>query len=268
MPDAKNRIRFLTPKPLKRHNPLFIFLPGMDGTGKLLGVQIPKLAKVFDIRCLAIPPDDLANWDTLVGETVTLIEQEREANPERPIYLCGESFGGCLAIKVALVAPHLLDRLILVNPASSFRQQPWMQWGSYLTQWLPGNLYALSVYGLLPVLASLGKMGRSERQALLEAMQSVPQRASIWRLALVRSFDVQEKDLRRLNLPVLIVASGADRLLPSVAEAKLLVKVLPNAQMVVLANSGHACLLETDVDLCAIVQTTWGTGPQREINQP
>ncbi|MGE5656889.1 MAG: hypothetical protein ACM37W_09760, partial [Actinomycetota bacterium] len=40
------------------------------------------------------------------------------------------------------------------------------------------------------------------------------------------------------------------------------------AQMVVLANSGHACLLETDVDLCAIVQTTWGTGPQREINQP
>ena len=30
------------------------------------------------------------------------------------------------------------------------------------------------------------------------------------------------------------------------------VKVIPNAEMVMLANSGHACLLETDVDLCPI----------------
>jgi pimeloyl-ACP methyl ester carboxylesterase len=76
----------------------------------------------------------------------------------------------------------------------------------------------------------------------------------VWRLALVRSFNVDENQLRAIEQPTLVIASGADRLLPSIAEAKLLVKVIPNAEMVMLANSGHACLLETDVDLDAIMK--------------
>ncbi|WP_293148472.1 MULTISPECIES: alpha/beta fold hydrolase [unclassified Microcoleus] len=253
MATANNKVRFLCPKPPKPDRPLFVFLPGMDGGGLLLRSQIPKLAPHFDIRCLAIPADDMASWEVLVKETIALIEAEKKGN-QRPVYLCGESFGGCLAIKVVLEAPQLCDRLILVNPASSFRQQPWVQWGSHLTQWLPANLYPLSVIGLLPILASLGKIGRDERRALLEAMQAVPQHTSVWRLALVRSFNVDENQLRAIEQPTLVIASGADRLLPSMAEGKLLVKVIPNAEKVMLANSGHACLLETDVDLYAIIQ--------------
>ncbi|MGL5060138.1 MAG: alpha/beta fold hydrolase, partial [Microcoleus sp.] len=144
---------------------------------------------------------------------------------------------------------------ILVNPASSFRQQPWIQWGSYLTQWLPANLYPLSVVGLLPFLASLGKIAEEDRRALLEAMKAVPQTTSVWRLALVRSFDVGENQLRKIKQPTLVIASGADRLLPSVVEGKLLVKLIPHAQMVTLPDSGHACLLETDIDLYEIMKT-------------
>jgi pimeloyl-ACP methyl ester carboxylesterase len=253
MANDNNKVRFLTPKPPKTDRPLFVFLPGMDGSGLLLRSQISKLANHFDIRCLTLPPDDMASWEVLVSETIGLIAAEKEAN-QRPVYLCGESFGGCLAMKIVLEAPQLCDRLILVNPASSFRQQPWVQWGSHLTQWLPANLYPLSVIGLLPILASLGKIARDDRHALLEAMQAVPQNTSVWRLALVRSFNVDENQLRAIAQPTLVIASGADRLLPSIAEAKLLVKVIPNAEMVMLANSGHACLLETDVDLHAIVK--------------
>ncbi len=261
MPDANKKIRFLRPKPpkfvsgsLEKDRPLFIFLPGMDGSGMLLRPQISKLAQDFDIRCLTLPADDMASWDVLVSETIALIEAEKQGGKQqRPVYLCGESFGGCLAMKIVLEAPQLCDRLILVNPASSFRQQPWVQWGSHLTQWLPPNLYPLSVIGLLPILASLGKIAGDDRRALLEAMQAVPQNTSVWRLALVRSFNVDENQLRGVKQPTLVIASGADRLLPSIAEAKLLVKVIPNAEMVRLANSGHACLLETDVDLHAIM---------------
>ena len=32
----------------------------------------------------------------------------------------GLQFGGCLALRVALAAPELLERLVLVNPATSF----------------------------------------------------------------------------------------------------------------------------------------------------
>jgi len=85
-------------------------------------------------------------------------------------------------------------------------------------------------------------------------MQAVPQSTSVWRLALVRSFNVNENELRASEQPTLVIASGADRLLPSIAEGKLLVKVIPNAEMLMLANSGHACLLETDVDLHGIMR--------------
>ncbi|MBE9183579.1 alpha/beta hydrolase [Microcoleus sp. LEGE 07076] len=253
MPNASNKVRFLTPKPPIADRPLFIFLPGMDGSGLLLRPQISKLANHFDIRCLSLPADDMPSWEVLVSETIALIEAQKQAGKQQ-VYLCGESFGGCLAMKIVLEAPQLCDRLILVNPASSFRQQPWVQWGSHLTQWLPANLYPLSVIGLLPILASLGKIGRDDRRALLEAMQAVPQHTSVWRLALVRSFDVDENQLRGIQQQTLVIASGADRLLPSLAEAKLLVKVIPNAEMVMLAKSGHACLLETDVDIYAIMQ--------------
>lgn len=254
MPNFNNKVRFITPKSPPTDRPLFVFLPGMDGSGMLLRSQIPKLAQDFDIRCLALPAHDTPCWEVLVRETIALIAAEKAAGCQRQVYLCGESFGGCLAMKVVLEAPQLCDRLILVNPASSFRQQPWVQWGSHLTQWLPASLYPLSVVGLLPMLASLGKIGRSDRRALLEAMQAVPQSTSVWRLALVRSFDVNENELRAIEQPTLVIASGADRLLPSIAEAKLLVKVIPNAEMLMLANSGHACLLETDVDLHGIME--------------
>lgn len=254
MPNFSNKVRFITPKSSRSNLPLFVFLPGMDGSGLLLRSQIPKLDRDFDIRCLALAADDQVCWDVLVSETIALIAAEKAINNQRPIYLCGESFGGCLAMKIVLESPKLCDRLILVNPASSFRQQPWVQWGSYITQWLPASFYPLSVMGLLPMLASLGRIGRPERVALLEAMQAVPQSTSVWRLALVRSFDIDENQLRAIEQPTLVIASGSDRLLPSLAEGKLLVKVIPNAEMVMLANSGHACLLETDVDLHAIMR--------------
>jgi len=254
MPPLNNQICLLKPNLPRDDYPLFIFLPGMDGSGKLLRSQIPKLSQGFDISCLAIPTDDLANWDVLVNETIALITAEKAKGRHRAVYLCGESFGGCLAIKVVLKAPHLFDQLILVNPASSLRRQPLIQWGSYLTDWLPENIYPLSVLGLLPFLASLGKIEKSDRQALLTAMQAVPQTTSIWRLSLVRSFDVDSEQLSTIQQPTLVIASGADRLLPSVSEAKFLVNQIPNAQMTLLPTSGHACLLETDIDLWEILK--------------
>ena len=111
---------FLTPNQLQPQLPLFVFLPGMDGTGQLFRTQTAGLEAGFDVRCLALSPTDLTSWDELAEQTVELIYQELD-KASRPVYLCGESFGGCLAMKVALLKPDLFTRIILVNPASSFR---------------------------------------------------------------------------------------------------------------------------------------------------
>jgi pimeloyl-ACP methyl ester carboxylesterase len=248
-------LRLLTFKDSKQALPLFVFLPGMDGTGELLQLQLAGLRSVFDIRCLSIPKDDLRGWDGLVEQVAHLVEIEQQRSPSRPITLCGESFGGCLALKLAAHFPHLCDRLILVNPASSVRRQPWMGWGANVSQWLPHPLYHLSTLGLLPLLIAPKRVSFRNQKALLVAMQSVSPPSAAWRLSLLNQFVLEELPLERIQQPVLVLASGADRLLPSVTEAKRIVSYLPNAQAVLLPKSGHACLLETEIRLSSILKS-------------
>jgi len=254
MPEVKSRPCFLTPRRLNPDRPLFVFLPGMDGTGQLLRSQTEGLENAFDVRCLAIPADDLTSWEDLTGIVVNLIEEELKKRPPRSVYLCGESFGGCLAVKVALKSPHLFDRIILVNPASSFNQRPLLRLGAQLGHWLPEYFYEVSALGLLPFLSALGRIAPSDRRALLNAMKSVPPKTVNWRISMVTEFEVDETQLGRLTQPVLVIAGGADRLLPSVHEAERLLNYLPNAKVVVLPHSGHTCLLETDVNLLKIMK--------------
>ncbi len=245
---------FLTPKLLQPNYPLFVFLPGMDGTGQLLRTQTDGLEAGFDVRCLAIPPTELTNWDDLAEQVIRLTHAELKQTPRAAVYLCGESFGGCLAMKVALHAPGLFNRVILVNPASSFRQRPWLSLGGPVTSWIPEPLYQVSTLSLLPWLANLDRITPGDRKALLTAMRSVPQKTSVWRLSLLSQFAVSEAQLKTLTQPVLLIASAADRLLPSVPEAQQLAQSLPNAHIVTLPNSGHTCLLEKDLNLYEILQ--------------
>lgn len=254
MPELTSQPCFLTPKRLQPKYPLFVFLPGMDGTGQLLRTQTDGLEVAFDVRCLMIPPNDLSSWDVLSNQVIDLIEGELKINPHRLVYLCGESFGGALALKVAFKVPKLFNRIILVNPASAFHRRPWLNWASQLVYLLPSCLFDVGAVGLLPFLASLGLVEPSIRHDLLKTMRLVPPETVLWRLSLIKEFDVDASQLRRLTQPVLLLASALDRLLPSVTEARYLVKNLPNAKMVVLPDSGHACLVEEKVNLYNIMQ--------------
>lgn len=246
---------FLTPKRLQPEYPLFVYLPGMDGTGQLLRSQTAGLEAGFDVRCLAIPRNDLTSWDVLTHNVLNLIHAELEKSSPRSVYLCGESFGGCLAQKVAIAAPQLFKRIILINPASSFHLRSWYDWASQLIYFTPAFLYDIGAVGLLPFLAALTRISRSDREELLKTVRSVPPETVVWRLSLIKEFNVNDHQLRKLTQPVLVVGSAEDRLLPSMSEAKRLANILPDARMVVLPHSGHACLLETDINLYDIMKT-------------
>lgn len=254
MPDIKSRPYFLTPGRLNPNYPLFVFLPGMDGTGQLLRSQTKGLETAFDVRALFIPPNDLNNWDDLAALVISLITAELDKRSSRSVYLCGESFGGCLALKVALRSPDLFDRIILINPASSFNQRPLLSCGAHLNRLLPEFFYGVSSLVLLPFLCNLARTAPRDRRALLDAMRTVPAKTANWRISLVTEFDVDETQLRRLAQPILVIAGAADQLLPSLQEAERLVKSLPNAKKVILLESGHTCLLEADVNLFEILK--------------
>ncbi len=222
----------------------------MDGTGKMLDSQIAFLEKSFDLRRLSIPTNDLTNWDRLIDLIAVLIRAELTTElPRREIYLCGESFGGCLAIKLAIAAPDLCDRLILVNPASSFKQRVWLSWGTYFSPFLPPDLYPLACIALLPFLAALERVADPERRALLQVMQSVDFKSARWRISLLDRYDVSSSQLQQITQPTLIISSGSDRLLPSTAEGKMLARQIPRSRLHQIPQGGHAVLLERDVNL-------------------
>lgn len=233
------------------HRPLFIYLPGMDGSGELFGLQSTEIKSHFDIRCLVIPGDDLSSWERMAHQAVELIHQEAGTEP---VYLCGESFGACLALRIVALAPALASHLILINSASSFHRFPWLHWVANLTPWMAAPLYQSSNLFSLPMLANLDRIGEANRQALVQAMAAVTQNSAAWRLSLLSQFRLESLNLQRVTAPTLLVASLGDRLLPSLEEAQRLAALLPDTRIYPLPHSGHISLLEDGVNLGAILR--------------
>ncbi len=72
-------------------------------------------------------------------------------------------------------------------------------------------------------------------------------------MSLIKEFHVDEEQLRSLTQQVFLIGSASDQLLPSVSEVNRLANILPNSQMLVLPYSGHACLLEKEINLYDIL---------------
>ncbi|KAI3670136.1 hypothetical protein L6452_41789 [Arctium lappa] len=102
------------------NSPLLLSLPGVDGTGLSLLLHHHRLGEIFDIWCLHIPNTDRTPFTDLVKLVERTIRSENCHFPNRPIYIVGESVGGCLALAVAARIPHIDLVLVLANPATSF----------------------------------------------------------------------------------------------------------------------------------------------------
>ncbi|NJL47655.1 MAG: alpha/beta hydrolase [Leptolyngbyaceae cyanobacterium SM2_5_2] len=244
------QLRLLTPVAPASDKPLFVFLPGMDGTGELLITQLPNLEPYFDIRCLAIPSDDLSTWETMAAQVIRLV---RQAARDRWVYLCGESFGACLALHVVSQAPELATYLMLINSASSLHRFPWLHWLSHLTPWGLWSIAQTAVAGNLPLLANPSRIQVAEYRQLMRAIGSVSRASTAWRLSLLTQFRLEPLNLHRVKTPTVLVASLADLLLPSLEEAQQLAQLLPDARIYPLPDSGHASLVETEVSLSSIL---------------
>lgn len=223
----------------------------MDGSGKLLGSQ-KGIWENFDVRCVAFPPSHGMSWRELTQQLMILLSPLFKE--DREIYLCGESFGACLAMKLMETIPNLFSKVILINSASAFNQRPWLNLGSYITQIMPDFVYKGSTLILLPFLAKLEALNSRERQRLLAVIASIPPTIVSWRINLLEKFSFHQDKLNQYKKEVLIIASGEDKLLPSLDEAKRLHSIFSQSKINLLPDSGHCCLLEKQVDLLKVIQ--------------
>ncbi|XP_064947317.1 phytyl ester synthase 1, chloroplastic-like isoform X3 [Musa acuminata AAA Group] len=266
-----------------RDSPLLLFLPGTDGVGMGLILHHKSLGKVFEVRCLHIPINDRTPFEGLVKFVENSVKNEHAMSPDKPIYLVGDSFGGCLALAVAARNPNIDLVLVLVNPATSFGKsqvQPLIP----ILEALPSNLHVTVPYLLsfimgdpvkmamasvednLPILRTFEELSNSLTSLLpllSDLADIIPRDTLLWKLNLLKSGAAYVNSrLHAVKAEVLVLSryfspySGKDNLLPSGDEADRLWASLKNCKVRYFKDSGHTLLLEDGINLLTILKGT------------
>jgi pimeloyl-ACP methyl ester carboxylesterase len=164
-----------------------------------------------------LPPDELS----LTGYAAWVAEFMRVVGIAVPVTLIGHSFGGGVAIRTAYDAPALVARLVLVNSIGgsawtdgkgvirAIAERPWWDWGLHLRE---DVMPLRQITRVLPVIT----------EDLLPNLLHDP--AAIWRAArIARSADLtaELEELKRRRLPVIIVWSQDDNVIPRASLAAL-----------------------------------------------
>ncbi|XP_020212317.1 acyltransferase-like protein At1g54570, chloroplastic [Cajanus cajan] len=260
-----------------KDSPTLLFLPGMDGTGLGLTLHHQALGKAFEVRCLHIPVHDRTPFEGLVKLVEEAVKFEYALSPNKPIYLVGDSFGGCLALAVAARNPTVDLVLILANPATSFGQSQ-LQPLFPIVESLPDELHVAVPFLLSFIMGDPVKMAsvnvgnrlppakKFEQlsynlTALLpclpELANIIPRDTLLWKLKLLKSAAAYANSrLHAVRAEVLVLASGKDNMLPSENEARRLAGLLQNCKVRNFKDSGHTLLLEDGIGLLTIIKGT------------
>ncbi|CAA0824610.1 Esterase/lipase/thioesterase family protein [Striga hermonthica] len=259
--------------------PVLFSLPGVDGVGLGLLLHHERLGKIFDIWCMHIPLADRTPFAELVKLVESTVRSEHSRNPNRPIYLVGESFGGCIALAVAARNPDIDLILILANPATSFsKSQLQLQTLLPLSAIMPEQLlhglpylFTLLTGAPLKMVADATSKGlpfeevirnlTQETMAMLSNLSAMSDLLTLetirWKLDLLKSgSSFANSRLHAVKAQTLILASGEDQLLPSKEEAERLRRVLPKCEIRVFDDKGHSLFLEDGVNLASILTGT------------
>jgi pimeloyl-ACP methyl ester carboxylesterase len=273
--------------------PLMLYLPGIDGTGLAASRQFECILRRFDLITLVTPPEDRTDFSALVDIVTNFLKEEVPLHsPTRPIYILGESFGGVLALAVAAEAPHLVDRLVLVNPATSFEDSLWPIIGPLLPN-VPSQAYQALPIALAPVLgnpinllsaaldstdetSSIGDRLNAVVRGAAQLLAQLPLLADLlppetlaWKLKLLeQGCATVAPILGQVPQRVLLVIGDQDLLIPSKEEGHRLQRALPRAHLRVEKGRSHALLQEGGVDLVAIMEEEGAVVWRRRMSAP
>jgi 3-oxoadipate enol-lactonase len=243
---------------LQGHGELVVLVPGINGTGDLFYRQIPRLERTFRVATYSLR-DDAENIETLANDLSQIIETAAPA--DRRAIVVGESFGGAVALTLALRHPERVQRLVILNSFPHFAPQ-------FSLKLAVAGLTILP-WGAMPLVRHLTAFrlhSRHTHRADVKEFIRLTAHASrdgyINRLKILRRYDVRDR-LHEITAPTLFLAAELDHLIPSVAQASYMASRVPLSVLKVLEGHGHICLIAPDIDLCQLLKE-WPVAAPRE----
>jgi len=230
--------------------PALIYAPGIDGTGRLLFRQ-QALHDAYDVRCVAYPQDRTHTYADLAGMFARELECAGGAT------LLAESFGGAVALMVALARPRLVQRLVLVNTFAYYPRRAYIELPALAGPYLPAVPSHPVSRPIRRALFFGSGVPAADRRRWWDVTACVPVSAFGRRFTLIADLDLRPR-LSELPMPTLVVAAPDDHVVPPVA-GRLLARRIPGAKLVE-PRAGHAAMVHPAVDIAKLIETTIGNG--------
>jgi 3-oxoadipate enol-lactonase len=218
--------------------PPFIYVAGVEGTGKLFYKQADDLAHDHTVITFPLRGAGRYTLDALVEDLRMIV---RDAGFER-VTVLGESFGGLLAMATALKHPHLFERMILVNTFPFFVKRAKIKFGVALFSLMPYALMKAHRTASARRVLFGDDVAEEDRLLFREHTRVLAYEGYLSRMRIIRDTDLRTR-LHEIKVPALVVAGTDDRLLDSVGAGRLLAEKLPRARLKLLEGAGHTALL-------------------------
>ncbi len=222
---------------------------GMHG-GMWSGVA-EKLAQHSDVYAVDLPGHGFSVDQPCLTSAATLdaIVDELSAQFDTPLYVCGWSLGGQIALRWAMRYPQQVERLVTVAGTPSFvRRAGWFHaLSAEILQEFADNLQHHYVLTLKRFLVLQVRGGEQEREWLSVLRNGLFSRGEPDLSALQAGLEIlRGSDLRSalqgIGQAVLVLAGERDTLIPLQA-SQYLANNISNARLAVIKGAAHAPFL-------------------------
>ena len=227
--------------------PRLLYLPGLDGTGRLFHRQT-DLGKSYRVLCQSYAHDKKTTYEALAEEAVSRL---RDDGADRPAVVVAESFGGAVALTLALLHPEWVERLVLVNTFAWYPRRFLIRAAALLgglSRSKPSPAFTRPFRGRFFFAPDVS---REEQNAWWERTADVPVRAFWRRACMIARLDLRPR-LGEIQVPALVLVAADDKIVPPKAGRELAER-LPHAELIE-RRVGHAALVHPSVNLADLLE--------------
>ncbi len=195
---------------------------------------------VFDLRGhgQTEKPDGPYSVSLLAKDTAALMQKILT----EPATVIGHSLGGMIAFQLALEYPRLVKRLIIINSAPMVSFPSYIDAFKFYLRTLDVKLFGMNHISTVIAQLSFPNPHQEElRKLLISRWRENDPKAYLNSLAAFKGWSVVDR-ISSISCPTLVVTG--DRDYTSVAFKEGYTKLMPNAELVVIKDSGHVTIID------------------------
>lgn len=233
--------------PQSTEKPVIVLIHGFLSSTFSYRRLIPLLQPNYRVIALDLPPFGksdksikfLYSYQNVANTVVEFIKKLKLAN----VFLVGHSMGGQIALHVARQNPELVQKIILLSSAGYMKKSPnKLIFSSYLPFFHKFVKYQLAKQGVLSNLKNVvydhSLIDEEMVNGYTEPFFHEQIFMALTRMIRDREGDLEPEDLRKIEVPSLLIWGEEDKIVP-VSIGKKLNKDLKNSSFVSLLKTGH-----------------------------